>query len=415
MTHSRRGNTYSKNAILEIFGLLWEETDYQHGLTIPQIRQRLISRHAEESDFDYKPPSERTIREQLNWLVHPENTILNRPIRKVDVDECQREGIMDYTPGWYMSAYLSPAEMNLLADSLMLPRINDDMIEVIGDKIAYISGGRLSSPRQLSPIKAYMRYNTDFLHTIEELDRAIEHGWSVDFEYCNYDSEGELTPRRYTGGAIRHYTLDPYRMVCKTGEYYVLGHLRGADSLCSFVIDRIYNLQVLEGIPIEITLDRWQADGTLRPECDMTEEAEAQLNSLKHKYPSGFSQDQGMPLDPVKFIRQRPYMTTELATTVTLVLRADMLTPLFESFDNPQVLEEHDGNYLAQVVSPENAMLQWLLQHAKSKGVYVIQPQSLRNQLHATGSLLTRSYEVAARLADNHMPHDSPDPSLFHS
>lgn len=408
MTQSRRGSTYSKNAVLEIFGLLWEETDYQHGLTIAQIHQRLIDRHETDGDIGYTPPSERTIREQLNWLSHPENTILNRPIRKVNVGECQREGITDYTPGWYMSAYLSPAEMNLLADSLMLPRINDDMLGVIAEKIAHISGGRPSSPRRLNQIKAHTHYNTDFLHTIEGLDRAIEQGWSVDFEYCDYDSDGELVARRYTGGAVRHYTFDPYRLLYKAGKYYILGHLRGSNALCSFMTDRISNLRVLDGVPVEITLDRWQQDGTLRPASDTTEEAQAQLDALRRRYPSGMAAERGTPLDPVTFIRRRPYMIADPAVMVTLVTDATMLTPLFEWFDDPHVLEERDGNYLVQVMSPEGAMLRWLLQHAQDEGVYVMQPQSLRRRLQAAGwSLVKRYATIGARNAAS-ASHDDP-------
>lgn len=161
--------------------------------------------------------------------------------------------------------------------------------------------------------------------------------------------------RRYTGGAVRHYTFDPYRLLYKAGEYYILGHLRGSNALCSFMTDRISNLRVLDGVPVEITLDRWQQDGTLRHASDTTEEAQAQLDALRRRYPSGMAAERGTPLDPVTFIRRRPYMTADPAVMVTLVTDATMLTPLFEWFDDPHVLEERDGNYLVQVMSPEGA------------------------------------------------------------
>ncbi len=395
MVQSRRGSTYSKNAVVEIFGLLWEETDYQHGLTIPQIRQRLIERHAEASDPGYQAPSERTIREQLKWLSNPVNTVLGRPIHKVDADECAREGITDYTPGWYMSAYLTIAEMRLLIDSLMLSRINDDMLDELSEKIAHIAGGHNLLPRKLGHIEAFGHYNTDFLHTIEGLDRAIEQGWCVDFEYCDYDVEGNLIPRRYDDGTVRHYALDPYRTIYKTGKYYVIGHIRGSTGLIAFITDRIRNLRVLEHVAQEIELEQWQEDGTLRPASDTTPEALQQMDILRRSHRNGVSTERFGVLDPVRFMRERPYMTTGEAVPVTMVIRANMLTNLYEWFDKPRILDTREDNYLVQVMSPELAMLWWTAQYSDSRSIYIIEPRSLRNKLYDVGRFLTESYGTA--------------------
>ncbi len=393
MAQSRRGSTYSKNAVIEIFGLLWEETDYQHGLTIPQIRQRLIERHEETGDPDYQAPSERTIREQLNWLSDPANTILNRPIRKVSRIECEREGITDFTPGWYMSAYLNTAEMRLLADSLMISRINEDMIEDLGEKIMRISGGRNALPRRFDNFDAITHYNPDFLHTVGGLDRAIEQGWCVDFEYCEYDEDGNLKPRQYDDGTVKHYVLDPYRTMFKHGKYYILGHVRGSNELTVFTVDRIRNLQVLENVKVEIPLERWQEDGTLRPASDLTDEARAQMETLKRKHKQGIPANRGDALDPIKYMRERPYMIAKEAVSITMVLRERMITSLYEWFDEPHIIDIRNGNYLVQVMSPEDPMLWWVMQYSNSNAVYVIEPQSLRGRLRELGRSLAEDYD----------------------
>lgn len=389
---SRKGSTYSKNAVLEVFGLLWEETDYQHGLSISQIYERLIERHEDLGDYDYRPPSERTIREQLNWLSDPSNTILNRPIRKVSIAECEREGITDYTPGWYMTSYLSVSEMRILADSLMLSRINNDMIEDINGKLSRISGGDSATHRELEHIPAFEHYNPDFLHTIEGLDQAIGQGWSVDFEYCDYDSEGKLVPERYGEAIIKHYIFDPYRTVYKNGHYYVLGHLHGANDLSYFMADRIRNLQVLNHTPMEINQTQWQQDGTLRPACDGTPQAKAILTELQKHYVQGLAINRGGAFDPVRFTRERPYPTTEMATTITMVIRDSMLSNLYEWFDDPHIIDQCYGNYVVQVVSSESAMLQWALQYSTNGNVYIVQPQSLRNKMRSVGQHLNACY-----------------------
>lgn len=393
MAQSRRGSTYSKNAVLEIFGLLWEETDYQHGLTIPQIRQRLIERHAQAGDPEYQAPSERTIREQLNWLSDPANTILNRPIRKVSISECEREGITDFTPGWYMSAYLTTAEMRLLADSLTISRINEDMIENLGEKIIRISGGKNALPRRFDNIEAITHYNPDFLHTVTGLDRAVEREWCVDFEYCEYDHEGNLTPRQYDDGAVKHYAFDPYRTMYKHGKYYILGHVRGDSELTVFTVDRIRNLQVLENVKVEIPLSRWQEDGTLRPASDMTDEAREQMDMLKRRHKQGIPSNRGGTLDPIRYMRERPYMIPTEAVPITMVLRERMITSLYEWFDKPRIIDIRNGNYLVQVMSPENPMLWWVMQYSDSHAVYIIEPQSLRDRLRELGRALAKNYD----------------------
>ncbi len=392
MAASRRGSTYSKNAVLEIFGLLWEETDYLHGMSIPQIHERLVRRHEELGDFDYQPPGERTIREQLNWLSDPSNTILNRRVRKVSIAECEREGVTDYTLGWYMAPYLSVSEMRLLADSLMLFRINDDMLDDLGGKIAHISGGKHALPRHLEHIAAYKHCNTDFLHTIEELNRAIEQGRSVGFEYCEYDAQGDMVPRRYHDGTVRHHTIDPYRTVFRNGIHYLIGHLHGTDTLACFVTDRIRNLCVLDHMPMEIGLTQWRQDGMLRPACDMTAESSLELRRLWERRSEGMLPERGMDLDPILYSRQRPYLSTDPVITITMVIAGDVLTDLYEWFDEPRIVSECNDNYFVQVESSEMAVLRWALPHAAGDGVYIVQPASLRDRLRNMGQKIIECY-----------------------
>lgn len=393
MAQSRKGSTYSKNSVLEIFGLLWEETDDHHGLSIPQIRERLIERHERIGDVDYQAPSERTIREQLYWLARPENTILERPIRRIDAQECEDEGITDYTPGWYMSEYLTTPEMRLLADSLMLSRINEDMLEELSNKIMRLSGGKHALLQQIDHITAFDHYNNEFLSTIEKLDRAVDQQHRVEFEYCDYNRDGKLIPCQYKDGSVKRYILDPYRLVYKTGKYYILGHLIGTANLIAFVADRIHHLEILEREELEIPLEAWREDGTLRPRSDSLPEGHEQMTSLKRNHRSGISNHDHV-LDPVKFIRERPYMVTTASEPITMVIKENMLTNLYEWFNDPVILDEQCGNYIVQVMSPEMAMLWWTLQYAESKSVYIIEPQSLRRKLYRTGEFLMSSYRA---------------------
>ncbi len=119
---ANRGQTNAKNAVIEIFELLWEETDECHGLTESEIQERLEERHIDR-DIDAPAPSTRTIYNQIHWLSIQHHPILGRRVSKVDI-EAARERTPDAKPGWYMEPFLSDAESRLLADSLMLSRID---------------------------------------------------------------------------------------------------------------------------------------------------------------------------------------------------------------------------------------------------------------------------------------------------
>ncbi|OXM99335.1 helix-turn-helix transcriptional regulator [Bifidobacterium vansinderenii] len=396
---------YSKNAIVEIFELLWRETDDAHGLTANEIVERLEEHHREHGDDGYKAPSNRTVREQLYWL--KDNPVLGRSVGRIDQSALPelRRRCADPQPGWYMEPYLSASEMRLLADSLMLSRLSEDTLGDLEDKIAALSGGREGYPREASHIDAFEHYNSDFLHTIEGVDRAIHegraaqppdeliprfpNGRAVRFQYCDYMLGGALEPRRRRDGSIRWYTLDPYRLVYKTGRYYLVGYLHhkhhaGAEphdeNLTCFIADRIRDLHVLDPVrtPVAHTLDRWRADGTLRDDDE----------------PS----DPNDVLDPVEYVRQRPYFVTGEAVPITMVVRRGMLGTVYEWFDAPDVSDsgqcDDEGNPMYEVVvrCPELSMMWWTLQYSTGGDVIVLSPQSLRQSLYEAGQRLIRQY-----------------------
>ncbi|RSX48999.1 helix-turn-helix transcriptional regulator [Bifidobacterium callimiconis] len=396
---------YSKNAIVEIFELLWRETDDAHGLTANEIVERLEERHREQGDDDYKAPSNRTVREQLYWL--KDNPVLGRAVGRIDASSLPelRARCADPQPGWYMEPYLSASEMRLLADSLMLSRLSEDALGDLENKIAALSGGREGRPREASHIDAFEHYNSDFLHTIEGIDRAIHEGRvaqspdepasqfpdgrAVRFQYCDYTLGGVLEPRRWRDGNIHWYTVDPYRLVYKTGRYYLVGYLHHKhhadtaphdENLICFTADRIRELRVLDPAktPVTHTLDRWRADGTLRGDDE----------------PS----DPNDVLDPVEYVRQRPYFITGKAVPITMAVRRGMLGTVYEWFDAPDVSDsgqrDDDGNPMYKVVvqCPELSMMWWTLQYSASGDVTILSPQSLRRSLYEAGQRLVRQY-----------------------
>lgn len=397
-----RGGRYSKNAVLEVFELLWKETDDAHGLTVPEILLRLRQRHERLGDDDYQAPGERTVRDQLHWL--RDNPVLGRHIGHIGQKDMAglRERQPDAKPGWFMAPYLEPSEMRLLVDSLMLARINDDMMDSMSDRLAALAGyaghDAHGDLRVLSHVHELRIRNNDFLHTIECLDWAIEHAHAVTFLYCDYryapDSpvHAMLTPRQHADGTPRTYTVDPYGLVYKNGRYYLVGHMHmaGRPGLTCFVADRIRDMNVMEHADgrVRIPLERWRADGTLR---DPAEPA-----------------DRNDTFDPVGFVRDRPYLTMGRPVDVEMLVKPAMMNNVFEWFDGidePQPIRDKDSGKIAafrvRVRCPELAMLWWTMQYSTNGMVRIIAPQSLRDDLFQAGKWLIKYYRPQSDANDD--------------
>lgn len=395
---SERRKKYSKNSVIEIFGILWEHTDDKHGLTPEHILEKLQKQHHVDANAqlpddieEYVPPSTRTIREQLDWL--STNYILGRRIAKIKPSS--GDSIEKQDVGWYMEPYFSPAQMRLLTDSLMLSRINEDTLNDLTDKIRRLAGGRYERKQYSENIASWEHYNTEFIYTIDGLDQAIADDFQVSFAYCDYNITGELTPRTSPDGESLITTLDPYRLIYKQGRYYIIGHVSGTNELSTYLVDRIRNLTVTDAA-IEIPLDAWQQDGTLKPPSDSL--AHDELHTLRELHGNGLPTDRGGTFDPVRFARQRPQMTMGEAQTITLIVNEEMTNDLYEDFDEPHVIRMLGGTgnypvrYIVQVKGPEQAMLTWVLRYGGDDRVEVLDPQSLRDALAEAAERIGRRY-----------------------
>ncbi|MEE1296746.1 MAG: WYL domain-containing protein [Bifidobacterium sp.] len=380
--------SHSTNSVLEIFALLLEETDENHGLTEKDIRRRLLERH--EDDPDYIAPSLRTIYNQMDWLKDHTSQIMGQRIRRIDPTEINPELHHDVKLGWYMTPLFTKGQMRLLADSLMLMHLDEDTLNELIRNLDSLTGQpierrQLQRPRHL---KSYTHVKDSMLSVIETIDEAIALSRCITFNYCNMDADGNLVPRQRVPGTPNVYRFDPYGLVFKTGRYFLIGHYHDREpmprdvqyedrtNLNCFVVNRIINVQVTDE-PIAIPADAWTDNGLT---ADMDDDPEAQ------------------PFDPVEFARMRPHMTMGVLEEVELLVRSTFLTNLFEWFDDPEVTPTDiplpdDGYYLhVRVRAPEMGMLWWVLQYAEWNVATVLKPDSLRRRLAKVGMALLRQY-----------------------
>ncbi|MEJ5920929.1 WYL domain-containing protein [Bifidobacterium thermophilum] len=381
-------DTHATNPLMDIFATLWKHSSDDHALTPDDIID-LLQADNRQNSF-YKAPSRDTVVNQLQYLEY--SRILGREVRRTDDGETP-DGEENDSSRWYMAPVLSPSEVRLLEDSLMLSRIDPEELQGVISGLYQLAGG--STPSKDLPdisIDGYEHINGEFLTTVEKITEAMNSQLAVDFSYCDYDEHGTLVKRLdHRTGKPRRYVFDPYNMVYKKGGYYLLGHFHNQPipqdtdqnenhtNLFCFAVDRIRNLRVT-GTRITVPAGTWDENGLPRA---LT----------------------GAPrFDAVAFARQRPHMTMGTLVDVVMSVGPGMLTNVYEWFDDPKVErvngpfdpdDSQEGietfHYRVSVRSPKLGIIWWALQYALSD-VRVESPQSVRDELLRAGLLLTRRY-----------------------
>ena len=381
-------DTRAANPLMDVFATLWRHSSDDHPLTPDDIID-LLEADNRQNSF-YKAPSKETVVNQLQYLEY--TRILGREVRRADDGETSADEESDDSR-WYMAPVLSPSEVRLLEDSLMLSRIDPEELQGVISGLYQLAGG--SAPSKNLPdisIDGYEHINGEFLATIEKITEAMNNQLAVDFSYCDYDKQGRLVKRldRRTGKP-RRYVFDPYNMVYKKGGYYLLGHFHNCPvpqntdqnenhtNLFCFAVNRIRNLRITS-TRIAVPADTWDENGLPRK---LT----------------------GAPrFDAVAFARQRPHMTMGTLVDVVMSIGPSVLTNVYEWFDNPKVErvdgpfdpdDDHEGvqafHYRVSVRSPKLGIIWWALQYALAD-VRVESPQSVRDELLRAGLQLARRY-----------------------
>ncbi len=229
--------------------------------------------------------------------------------------------------------------------------------------------------------------NIAFLGTVGAIDRATRDGHCVEFNYQVYGADRKPVLRTDEHGNAKLYRIDPYGMVTKRGEYYLIGwpHDRkmpktdesddNHTNLRCFVIDRIVNIRETNE-PIAVSADSWDVEGV----------------------PMESSKDH-VPFTPAGFARSRPHMTMGPMIDADLVVNEGMLTVLYEWFESAQVKrlpedEWIDGktSYRVHVKAPEMGLLFWVLQYQSWFPTTVIEPEHVRARLVQLGEQIVEHH-----------------------
>ncbi len=214
-------NPKSKLKLLYLKRILEEETDAEHGLTMPQIIARLN---------EYGIPAERK-------SVYRDFKTLRE--FGLDIQSFQR----------------SPVEYALIRDTLTLPELMllADAVEsrksltrrqsvALVTSLKSLASNRecLVLDRNIHVSGRIISKNDSVFGNIDLIHEAMRTHRQVRFLYYRYDLEGE---RKTTNDGKKH-EVTPVDITCWDGFYYLTAWSEERDSMCEFRIDRMGKLRV---------------------------------------------------------------------------------------------------------------------------------------------------------------------------
>ena len=267
---ARKGEKGKKLLILAVYEILRRWTDERHPLRYAGIIEKL------EEEYGLTA-TRKSVQAHVNLL--------------------QQEGYPVYfQKGWYYQLEFTSAELNLLMDSLMSSSfVSPEQRQALWRKLSDL-GGKWFQPE--GPVPEGPNVNQAFLRTIDLLHEAIAQEKQVSFHYGNYDVDKKLHPRLDERGLAKLYRINPYRVLCTNGRFYLVCNVDKYDTLCHFRVDRILDIRLLK-------------------------------HAVK---PLGKVQGIDGELDLTEYIHTHPYMHAGKARTFRLLVRRDKINDVLDWF-----------------------------------------------------------------------------------
>lgn len=249
---------------------------------------------------------------------------------------------------WYLSHDFTEAELRLLIDGLLFSeRIPyRQRIQLIKKLEGLSSVYFQSKVKHIYSASDTSISNAQLFYTIDLLDEAIEKKKQVEFEYCSYDVDKKLHPRKDPDGKVRKYIINPYQMAVSNGRYYLICNYDKYDNIANYRIDRIRNIKVLD---------------TTRKSFEQT-------------------QGKRYALDLAEHVSQHFYMFS--GQVIQAKFRADryILSDVIDYFGkDAEISDVTENDCLVRVQVSEDDMFKWAVQY--SDHATVVAPESLRKKV----------------------------------
>ena len=226
-----------KLIIINILDILKKYSDEQHKLSQKEITELLRREYDMTVD-------RRSVKNNLMDLIESGYQINYSERTRKTKDGEENTVLTD----WYLSHDFTDSELRLLIDGLLFSEYipYSQRIELI-EKLEGLSSVYFKSKvKHIFSTSNSGISNAQLFYTIDTLDEAIENKKQVEFEYCSYDTDKKLHPRKSDDGSVRKYIVNPYQMAVTGGRYYLICNYDKYDDISNYRIDRIKDIIMLD-------------------------------------------------------------------------------------------------------------------------------------------------------------------------
>ena len=242
-----------KLKLLCLCRILWERTDEDHPLTVPELIQALEA-------WDIKA-ERKSIYDDMEAL------------RTLGMDVQSRKG---KSPGWFLGERtFQLAELKLLVDAVqsskfITQRKSSELIRKLESQASVHQARQLQ--RQVYVDRRVKSMNESVYYTIDKLHTAIANRKAVTFKYFEYNVKKEKVFRREG----KRYTVSPLGLIWDNENYYLAGYDHRSCEMRHYRVDKMAEI-VVTGLEGQITLrcrnslvgvvlDRFGRDAILVPD-----------------------------------------------------------------------------------------------------------------------------------------------------
>lgn len=216
-----------KLKLLCLCRILWERTDEDHPLTVPELIQALEA-------WDIKA-ERKSIYDDMEAL------------RTLGMDVQSRKG---KSPGWFLGERtFQLAELKLLVDAVqsskfITQRKSSELIRKLESQASVHQARQLQ--RQVYVDRRVKSMNESVYYTIDKLHTAIANRKAVTFKYFEYNVKKEKVFRREG----KRYTVSPLGLIWDNENYYLAGYDHRSCEMRHYRVDKMAEI-VVTGLPRE--------------------------------------------------------------------------------------------------------------------------------------------------------------------
>lgn len=241
--------------VLDLLDILSRYSDKRH----PLSQQRIIE--ILENEYSYDKVRRQTIKSNVERMIN-HFEVGDRSVRLAAEDNYFSDDLgMDnekdrrITDVYYQHK-LSDSELLLIIDSILFSKqlAVEERKELI-KKLEGLSSihfnsrmGNISSMSDMDNLTNNMQEDTMF-DNIKKIDKAICESKKITFKYKGYvinDNTIKRENKKSSDNIERKYIINPYHMAASTGRYYLICNNQKYDTISTYRIDRITDIEVLE-------------------------------------------------------------------------------------------------------------------------------------------------------------------------